>query len=53
MKDVLGRMVDAVVNVAPYFKCHPIVFQEDLDEFPVPCVGALLLCVNVLVRFLF
>lgn len=53
MKNVLGWMVVAMVNMTPYLKCHPIVYQEESDEFPVPCVEVLLLCVNVLVRFLF
>lgn len=53
MKNVLGWMVVAMVNMTPRLKCYPVVFQEESDEFPVPCVEALLLCVNVLVRFLF
>lgn len=50
---VLDWMVVTMVNVAPYLKCHPIIFQEESDEFPVPCVEALHLCINALVRFLF
>lgn len=45
--------VVVMVNMTSYLKCHPIVFQEESDEFSMHCVEALLLCVNVLVRFLF
>lgn len=53
MKNISGWGMVVMVNMTSYLKCHPIVFQEESDEFPVPCVEALLLCVNVLVRFLF
>lgn len=53
MKNISGLEVLVMVNMTSNLKCHPIVFQEESDEFPLPCVEALLLCVNVLVRFLF
>lgn len=51
MKNLLAWMAVAMVNVMSYLKCHPIVFQEEADEVPVLCV--VLLCVNILTRFLF
>lgn len=51
MENVLGWLFVVMVNVT--LKCHPIDFQEEAGEFPVPCVEALLLCVSVSVRFPF
>lgn len=52
MKNISGWRVVVMVNMTSYLKCHPIVFQEEY-EFPLPCVEALFLCVNVFVKFLF